>query len=260
MYSILIKRLYYLLLCSDNSYLNRFNLNNLKVFGVLNLNNEIKLSQFSNINFSSIRIAQAYIYYTVRNNITNNLYINNIIPQASILYNRLYTMYTYNHAQLHLQLTRISLFFYHMGRARASFAVLTTQTLWHEARALMYHTFKTNQRLSILSDLLNTINNDSFNIMLTHRNLANIDFIYIVNSSMTPGMLSRLGNLGIHLVGVSQNITWARYIDTIIPLETISLELQYYFLELALNLYLRGTRDSIYSDLNTCVNIFQNLL
>lgn len=69
-----------------------------------------------------------------------------------------------------------------------------------------------------------------------------LDFLFLVDGTIEESYLSRIKKTPMHIVGLTSNITYAKYFDTVLLLESVGADLQYFFIEFALYSYLSGRR------------------
>lgn len=176
------------------------------------------------------------------------------------LFYEMFTLHTYNHRNLYAELYHVYTFLYNIGRCSGTFMTLSKESLVVDAIALDYFIMNLCGRKRFIEDRFYFDRMRTLKLGASSTIRDDVDFILIVDSRMSEGAVTRMRAMQLHVIGMSSDVTWGRYVDTVIPLDTVSGELQYFFMEMCLYAYLHGRRAGTVSDMQTVVSVAKELL
>lgn len=210
---------------------------------LLNKRDDLNMQQHNiGTGFRFILLRQ-YISLSLRHN-TYNIMTRQTFDTIGIhLFYDMFTMVTYNHNNLFVEVYNLYTFLYHMGRCSGTFLTFSRETLSTDSAALDYYLTNAIGRRKFFNDRLYVDRQNLIKVSLNTIIDSNFDFLLIIDSKMSEGVVAKMRDMPMQVIGLSTNVLWARYIDTVIPLDSSSLELQQFFMEMCLYAYLSGTRD-----------------
>lgn len=163
-------------------------------------------------------------------------------PNNKSLVKSMLLLLSNNTSGVYMELYKIYIFFYNAGVSNGTFLTVAHEVLREGALSLNYfflHQFVEYNWLqaSVVNALPTKYTKRSYKPFN-----KSYDFLFLVDGTISESVVSRVSKTPTHVIGVTSNITYARYYDTVFFFETVREDVQYFFIELALFAYLSGRR------------------
>jgi hypothetical protein len=187
---------------------------------------------------------KSILLYTIKYNLTQQPVNNFHSIFTTVVYLNLNKAYHYNIEVLYTIIYTKFCFLYNAGQQNASFAVIGSKHTV-ELKAILYQTLSIQQRHAFFKLQLESMHKVIQGGMLYLKFLKTLDFIILLDITLKSKDLVYLYRANVHILGITLILGFERYIDTIIPIETNSIELQLICSEFILYAYLYGKRANI---------------
>jgi len=177
---------------------------------------------------------------------------------APIFFLKLSRLYIYDLKTLHMVLINYFTFFYNVGFHNGSILCIGCDQLLRECASITYLTLGT---VSFFKKVYKYYNKSGDISQLPIDTLQNqIDILLLLDGGLRINEFRRFSKLNSFIIGICYDITLARYLHNVIPVDVNSIELQYFFIEFVNYCYLRGRRGRYHTNINLVSTMINDII
>ena len=92
------------------------------------------------------------------------------------------------------------------------------------------------------NDKINELKISLFNKTRHYPRVEKFDFLFLIDGSITERLIYKMSKFPSHIFGITTKLKYSLYFDNLLMLDSLSIDVQYFFIEFAIHAYLNGYR------------------